>query len=185
MRTFIAINLDPHLKKTLEEFIHRLRSRGGDIRWVNPAGMHLTLKFLGETSEEKVAAVKESLSGTAHRYVPFCLRLSGTGTFPGGQRAPRVLWVGFEESSSLKSLQAEVEREMEKLGFPSEPRPFHPHLTLGRVKNPSGLGPLLREFEKDRTTVFGEMEVSRLTFFQSLLQPSGAQYIILAELPLG
>ncbi len=185
MRTFIAIDLDPRVKKALEEFILRLRPYGGDVRWVNPAGMHLTLKFLGETSGEKATAVKACLAGIAHHHAPFPLKLCGTGTFPGGRQAPRVLWVGFEESPPLKALQAEVDREMEKLGFPVEQRPFHPHLTLGRVKGPSGLGSLLREFEKEKTAFFGEMEVKRLTFFQSLLQPSGAQYIVLAEYPLG
>lgn len=185
MRTFIAIDLDPHLKKELETLIHRLRPRGGDVRWVKPEGMHLTLKFLGETSEEKVAQVKTSLARTARRHRPFRLLLCGTGAFPLGQQAPRVLWVGFEKSGPLQALQEEVEREMENLGFRREARPFHPHLTLGRVKNPSGLGPLLQEFQKEKTTVFGEMEVRHLTFFQSLLRPSGAEYIILVECSLG
>lgn len=185
MRTFIGIDLNPDLKKTLEDFILRLRPRGGDVRWVKPAGMHLTLKFLGETGEEKVAAVKSSLERVVRRHRPFSLEFVGTGTFPPGKRAARVLWVGFKESLPLRSLEEEIEGEMQKLGFPREERAFHPHLTLGRVKNPHGLAPLLQEFEKASTTVFGQMDVRRVTFFESLLRPTGAEYLVLAEYPLG
>ncbi len=185
MRTFIAIELDSFLKKKLEEFIQRLRPKGGDVRWVKPEGMHLTLKFLGETGEESAARVKRSLERVARHHSPFRLVLSGTGAFPAGRQAPRVLWVGFEENAHLRVLQEEIEKEMEELGFAREERVFHPHLTLGRVKSPFRLGSLLDEFKKETNTVFGEMVASHLTYFQSFLKPSGAEYIVLAEYPLG
>jgi 2'-5' RNA ligase len=81
-------------------------------------------------------------------------------------------------------LQEEVEGGCEKLGFSREGRPFRPHLTLGRVKSPSGLGPVLREFEQSCDESFGEMLVRRLTFFQSRLRPGGAEYSVLKEFPL-
>jgi len=185
MRTFIAIDLDPSLKKTLEELVGRLRPRAGGVRWVKPAGMHLTLKFLGETREETAGRIKSSLEAITRRHRPFRMRLCGTGVFPEGRKAPRVLWVGVDKSEALECLQEEVEREMEKLGFAREGRAFHPHLTLGRVKDPFRLDSLLEEFRKDASAVFGEMEVRRLTFFQSVLKPDGAEYHVLAECPLG
>jgi len=183
MRTFIACDLDKSLKETLEGLICRLRNRGGDIRWVRPEGMHLTLKFLGEIGEETAAKVKSALGVVASRHKPFRLIFQGTGTFPPGPKA-RVLWVGIEESPDLKALQEDLEREMERLGFPSEERGFHPHLTLGRVKASFNLLPLLQEFQKEAATIFGETEVSCLTFFQSTLKPAGAEYSILGEYQL-
>ncbi len=184
MRAFIACDLDKSLKEKLEELICRLRRRGGDIRWVKPEGMHLTLKFLGEIGEETAVKVKNALGVLASRHKPFRLNFQGTGTFPPGHKA-RVLWVGIKESPDLKALQEDLEREMEGLGFPSEERGFHPHLTLGRVKSSLGLGPVIQEFEKEAAAIFGETEVLRLTFFQSTLKPTGAEYSILGEYRLG
>jgi 2'-5' RNA ligase len=180
MRTFIAIDLDETIKETLEGLIGRLRRQGGDIRWVKPEGMHLTLKFLGEIGEETVAKVMSTLEVVASRNRPFHLIFRGTGTFPPGHRA-RVLWVGIEENPGLKALQEDLEREMERLGFSREERGFHPHLTLGRVKASLGLQPVLQEFSKEAATIFGETEATRLTFFQSTLKPTGAEYKIIGE----
>lgn len=184
MRAFIAIDLDKSLKETLEGVVSRLRHRGGDIRWVKPEGMHLTIKFLGEIGEEAVAKLKSSLGVVASRHKPFRLIFQGTGTFPPGPKA-RVLWVGVEDNPALGALQEDLEREMERLGFPGEERGFHPHLTLGRVKASFNLLPLLQEFRKEANTIFGGTEVSRLTFFQSILKPAGAEYSILGEYQLG
>jgi 2'-5' RNA ligase len=180
MRTFIALDLDKSLKETLEDLVCRLRHWGGDIRWVKPEGMHLTLKFLGEIGEEAAAKVKSTLAVVASRHKAFRLIFQGTGTFPPGHK-PRIFWIGIEESPDLKALQEDLERELERLGFPSEERGFHPHLTLGRVKASLGLQPLLQEFRKEAATIFGQTEVMLLTFFQSTLKPTGAEYSILGE----
>jgi 2'-5' RNA ligase len=185
MRTFIAIDLDDQLKKNLEALIDGLRPNGKNVRWVRSEAMHLTLKFLGEIPEENVAKIESALVGVAKKHRPFTLKLRGTGVFPPGRRDPRVVWVGVEGDSSLKELQEAIESAMEKLGFAREKRDFRPHLTLGRVKFPSRLESLLADLEKHKETTFGEMQVRRVTFFRSTLRPSGAEYSVLSELPLG
>jgi 2'-5' RNA ligase len=95
-----------------------------------------------------------------------------------------VLWVGVEEEEPLLSLQSHLETEMEKAGFPREQRKFHPHLTLGRVKNPSALGEILSLLEKSKDQIFGEMKAEKITFFQSVLKPSGAEYSVISEYKL-
>jgi 2'-5' RNA ligase len=185
MRTFIAIDLDGPLKKSLEDLIGRLRPHGKNVRWVSAAGMHLTLKFLGEISDQDLSRVESALREAAQKHPQFTLSLEGTGVFPPGQRAPRVLWVGLREVTPLMTLQEDIEGAMERLGFAREKREFHPHLTLGRVRIPSGMQPLLSELDKFRESVFGEMKVERVTFFRSTLKPSGAEYSVLAEFPLG
>lgn len=185
MRTFIAIDLEDSLKKTLAELVDKLRPMGRDIRWVTWQGMHLTLKFLGETSDQDVLKIKSALQALSQDRQPFSLVLRGTGAFPAGHRAPRVLWVGVLDNLALKIIQQDIESGMEKLGFAREDRAFHPHLTLGRVKVPFRLEALLQELQKYQERPFGEMEVTKFTFFQSILKPSGAEYHVLGEYRLG
>jgi 2'-5' RNA ligase len=184
MRTFIAIDLDEGLKKALETFAGELKPLTSSVRWVGPSGMHLTLKFLGEISEEDAARVSLALEETASRHRVFSLVLERTGTFPPGGSAPRVLWVGVVPAAPLLALQEDIEGQMAKLGFEREKRAFHPHLTLGRVKSPVGLDPLVREMRQQQDRRFGDMSVQKFIFFQSALKPSGAEYTILKELCL-
>ena len=183
MRTFIAIELDQPLKDRLGELVRGLKRTGADVRWTGPAGMHLTLKFLGEIGEKDAAAVEEVLKGAGAVHARFPLTVQGTGFFPPG-RNPRVLWVGVKEESGLTALAMHLETGLERLGYPRESRDFHPHLTLGRVRGPSRLGEVLVELEKDRDTVFGGMTASKVTFFESILKPDGAVYRALAEVEL-
>jgi 2'-5' RNA ligase len=185
MRTFIAIDLDESLKRALETLAGEIKPLSGGVSWVGPAGMHLTLKFLGEISEADAARISSALEETVPRHRVFALVLEGTGTFPPGRREPRVLWVGVVPGPPLLALQEDIEKEMAKLGFEREKRPFHPHLTLGRVKSPSRLDPLVQEMKKYQGQKFGEMSVQKFTFFQSTLKPSGAEYHVLKEFRLG
>lgn len=185
MRTFIAIDLDGPLKKNLEALIDELRPNGKNIRWVNAQGMHLTLKFLGEVLDQDISRLAGLLENLVKSHSAFDLRLQGTGWFPPGRKNPRVLWVGVEADPSIGSLQEDIETAVEKLGFPREAREFHPHLSLGRVKFPSRLELLLSDLEKHRETVFGEMRVLKVILFRSTLKPSGAEYSVLSEFPLG
>ncbi len=104
----------------------------GASRWVKPDAMHLTLKFLGELPEDKVGSVKAILVSIAGARRPFPLRLKGTGTFPpgGGTRA-RILWAGIEEAPGLMELQAALESELEKAGFPARRQGLSPPSDLG------------------------------------------------------
>ncbi len=180
MRTFIAIDLEPALKEAVRGLVESLKRTRADVRWTGPSGLHLTLKFLGEIEADAVARVTDVVGRVADRHGRFLLALEGTGRFPTG-RAPRVLWVGIRPQPALLSLQEDLERELEVEGFPREVRAFHPHLTLGRVKGPSVLLEALAELEKHECAVFGEMEVRKVTFFESRLGPGGAQYRIVSE----
>lgn len=181
MRTFIAINLSPEIKKTLSLLIDELDKGSRNIRWIRQEGMHLTLKFLGEIGRERVPEIEDVLIRISKNYEPFVLKFKGTGSFPPGKKNPRVLWVGIEEGETLRALQPQLEGELEKLGFPRERRKFHAHLTLGRVKSFFNLRETLSLLEKYRERNFGEMEAEKITFFQSILKPTGAEYSVLSE----
>ncbi|NIM90079.1 MAG: RNA 2',3'-cyclic phosphodiesterase [Candidatus Aminicenantes bacterium] len=181
MRTFIAIDLDTEIKEALSALIDKLRERHQNIRWVRREAMHLTLKFLGEIDKERVPEIKNILEKVVRNYQPFFLKITGTGYFPAKKKNPRVLWTGVEADEALTSLQQTLERELQKIGFAEEKRDFHPHLTLGRVKFPSSIQETMRELESHQESVFGEMTVKKITLFQSILKPSGAEYKALSE----
>ena len=187
MRTFIAIALSQEIKQVLFRLIEELDDMDlgqKKIRWVRKEGMHLTLKFLGDIGNEKVSQIENVLKTISEKFQPFFMKFRGTGTFPPRPKNPRVLWIGIEEEETLKTLQHQLERELEKLGFPRENRKFFPHLTLGRVKVFSNLRQTLLLLEKYSGRHFGEMKVEKITFFQSQLKPTGAEYSVLSEFKL-
>jgi 2'-5' RNA ligase len=185
MRTFIAVDLDPDIKASLSDLLRRLRWRGPKgISWVREAGMHITLKFLGEIDESRSGQVADVLKSAAQAVPAFPLAIRGTGTFPGAPRTPRVFWAGTDEPAAFGDLYARIEAGLAGLGFERESRPFHPHLTLGRVKNPSGIKDAIAELERANDAEFGSMTVRKLTLFQSTLKPDGAVYSVLEEAPL-
>lgn len=183
MRSFIAIDLEPEIKKTLQDLIQKLKKTGADVRWVNLQGMHLTLKFLGEVAADAMPAVEAVMQLAASGHPGFPLALHGTGVFPGGKN-PRVLWIGITEEPELMGLQDDIDQGLEMEGYPREQRAFHPHLTLGRVKSPSGVREAVLELEKYRDVSFGEMTVRKVVLFESLLRPQGAEYRVAAEFNL-
>mgnify|MGYP000269629356 CR=1 FL=1 len=181
MRTFIAIDMDEAIKYELNAFIEVLRKHPVNIKWVHSQGMHLTLKFLGETREDKISDIQKVLDNTTVSTGLFTLNIKGTGWFPPGKRSPRVLWVGCNENKILMSLQSKIENNLEELHFLKEKRNYHPHLTLGRVRNNQNINKLLDEFILNKDKNFGRMDVSKITFFQSILKPAGAEYKMLSE----
>lgn len=183
MRAFIAIDLEPSIKESLLGLVRSLERTKADVRWVRREGLHLTLKFLGEIGSDEVSKVKDVLGSVAARHRRFRLAVEGTGTFPKGT-APRVFWVGVRPQPELVSLHEGIEGELEKEGFPREARSFHPHLTLGRAKGPSFIRDALTELGRHSGSGFGEMEVGKVTFFESLLGPGGARYRVISEHPL-
>jgi 2'-5' RNA ligase len=184
MRTFIAIDLNPDIKKALSLLVDELDKGHKNIRWVKHEGMHLTLKFLGEIDREKVPEIEKVLKTISEKYSSFSLKFKGTGSFPPGMKNPRVLWVGIEEEETLTALQAQLEGELEKLGFPKERRKFHAHLTLGRVKSLFNIRETLSLLERYRDRNFGEMKAEKISFIQSTLKPTGAEYTTLSEFEL-
>ncbi len=184
MRVFIAIDLDPEIKKNLGWLLQSLRRTKAEVKWVGDDSLHLTLKFLGEVSEDDVTKIVKILEEIGPHHQPFLIECRQTGSFPE-KGTPRVFWVGVTPSPQLLALHKEIESSLEKIGFPPEERAFHPHLTLGRIKSSRGLEEARAELEKQREKSFGQMEVKFLTLFQSFLRPAGAEYKVLREIRLG
>lgn len=183
MRAFIAVDLAPEIKAVLRDLVRTLKATRADVRWVEPDGMHLTLKFLGEIDAARADRVREALGATARRHPAFPLRLEGTGAFPG-DRAPRVFWAGVAAGPELSALHEDLEAALAAEGFEPEAREFRPHLTLGRVKGPERLGDAAAALDGHRAEPFGAMTVRRIALFESRLAPGGASYRIVDEAEL-
>jgi len=181
MRTFIAIDLDPEIKRSLSDFVRRLKKASPEgTSWAREAGMHFTLKFLGEIDDAGSEAVSRAMDEAVKPGRPFLVQVLGTGVFPNA-RFPRVLWVGIAPSAELDSLQTRLESALAEAGFERETRPFHPHLTLGRVRSVPGVRSALTELELQKHTEFGTMTAAKIALFRSVLRPDGAEYTILKE----
>ena len=153
-----------------------LRKSDADVGWVRPEGVHLTLKFLGDVEEKKVAELGDALREGLKGETPFILQAKGIGTFPT-PRAPRVVWLGVEgEVTRLSALAKTVEEICANLKFPKEDRPFKAHLTLGRVKSPRGRGALVKMLENFKDADLGEFRADAVSVMKSELQRTGAVY---------
>jgi 2'-5' RNA ligase len=135
MRLFVALDIDDNIRGRIARFLDGVREFAPDARWARPESLHVTLKFIGEKSEDDIEKIKRALETIAAD--TFEMNFRGCGFFPG-VRAPRVFWVGIQTGSYLSSLAAMVDERLASLDIPKEERAFNPHLTLARGGGGSG-----------------------------------------------
>ena len=182
MRLFVALDIPDAVRRALRELIARLKPECDDARWVRPEGMHVTLKFLGETDGAKLDSIKAALS-PVHSDRPVDLDFRGLGFFPN-EFHPRVIWCGVKGSSNLVTLAASVDAALQPLGFSPESREFSPHLTLARFDSLKGLDTLVRAANNLKSYDFGSARQSEFYLYQSVLKRGGAEYTGLATFPI-
>lgn len=179
MRTFIAIELPKHIKDALGSLQQELKACGADVKWVDPDNIHLTLKFLGEINEDKLAKVIRILFDIAEDNHAYSVRLASLGALPK-PNFPRVICVGIDKGQiETKKVAKGIEEKLEKIGIPRENRAFVSHITIGRMKSPSNRERLVQELQKKTGYFKGrnmEFMVERITLFKSTLSPKGPIY---------
>jgi RNA 2',3'-cyclic 3'-phosphodiesterase len=152
-RLFLAVCLAPDVQRLVADEIAALAAEGWPVRWVQPETSHLTLHFLGETERERAELIRLALPDVVAAHAPFDLRTAALGVFPNFRR-PRVLWLGLHGPvHRLQTLQQDLGRSLQELGFSVGDEPYHPHITLGRVRNDDGERVRLRDLPdavKDR-----------------------------------
>ena len=184
IRSFIAIEIPEEVRQKLREVLLELRGSGAEVKWVRPEGIHITLKFLGETNRETLEALSAVLRPLAEGSSSFEVKAQGLGCFPS-LRNPRVVWAGLvEERGALSELQREIETAAAGFAFPAEERPFKPHLTLGRVRSSKGKIPLTQVIEKNAGLGLGSFRAEQVILFRSDLRPGGAVYSKIEEFQL-
>jgi len=184
-RVFCAVDLPDEVKALASGHAARLREACPDARasWERPEKLHLTLKFLGDVEPTRVAELSQAAGRAAAGLAPFGLAIEGAGTFPP-RGAPRVLWLGVRDASGgLARLQSALEDECAALGFARERRPFSPHLTVARLRDPRGAGPLAAAHA---AAGFAEVafDVAVMLVVRSHLEPRGSRYERVSSHPL-
>lgn len=186
LRLFIAIELPAPIRAYIGHAMDTLQKATPRhaIRWVPPENLHLTLKFLGDTDETQVEAIRQELGKAIKGHQSFTIRVEGSGCFPN-IRKPRVIWLGLKDSANrLASLQTAIETTIAPLGFPTDQRPFSPHLTLGRVKDQTPAETLTQIGNGIQSKPLGLIATwlcQGVSLMQSDLRPSGAVYTQLAH----
>ena len=174
MRLFVALEIPSGVREKLATLVGELRAVDSRPKWVRDDNLHVTLKFIGETREERLGAIRDAL-GTVRSPAPISLQFHGLGFFPNEKR-PRVFWAAMGASPNLPQLAKDIESALEKIGIPREQRGFSAHLTLARF-NDAGLSKELDEAIQARSgRDFGSYSASEFHLYQSKLKRSGAEY---------
>jgi len=189
IRSFIAIELPEEAKEGLARLKKELeRDEHKFVKWVDPRGIHLTLKFLGNIPSKQVAEITEAIEGAAQGISLFHLEIGGLGAFPGLRQA-RVFWVGIGgEVEKLSRLQQNIDSALAALRFAKEERPFVPHLTVARVREGASAPEKGRFGELVGSVAFEgryRVDVEAVRLMRSQLTPAGAIYTCLSVVGLG
>jgi 2'-5' RNA ligase len=184
IRSFIAVELPEATREAIYVVQEQLKQSRAGVRWVKPAGIHLTLKFLGNINPAQVDDVAATAAQLVRDEPPLTLCAAGLGGFPSHHK-PRVIWVGLQgEVERLAKIQAGLEKALEPLGFAREGRGFRPHLTIGRVKDRHHLQSLIEAMSTLELPEFNSFDADEIILYKSDLRPTGAIYTKLHRMPL-
>jgi 2'-5' RNA ligase len=171
MRLFIAIPLTENTKISIINFQRPVEG----IRWQRRGQLHLTLRFLGETSSNRLPDLRNQLDNIEQE--PFLLNIKGAGVFPN-LRSPRVIWAGVKKSELLGDLHEAIEEQCRAVGFDADKRSFKPHITLGRVKQASA-NVVKEVLEEGQADISSSERVDCFNLYQSDTRPEGAVHSII------
>jgi 2'-5' RNA ligase len=180
-RGFIAVDI-----KTTPEIImfeKDIAKTNADIKLVEPENIHITMKFLGDTDEQKIDAIEQAIKESVEGIPPFSIALKGTGVFPN-QHYMKVLWIGITETGSLETIARILEEKLSVLGFKKENREFSPHLTIGRIRTARNKDQLIKMIEQYTIKEFTVQRVETITLKKSELTPKGPIYTTLRTVHL-
>jgi 2'-5' RNA ligase len=180
VRSFVAVVLPEEVRRVVYEAAGALRRDVPGVAWVKEENLHVTLRFLGSQEPAALARITEALRAAAAGLAPFPASVEGFGAFPS-PRAPRVVWAGIGQGAGeLRRLHHEVEAALAACGVAPEGRAFHPHVTLGRVRDPRrppAVAWPARPFRSGLT-------VAAVDLVRSDLHPAGARYTTMARAAL-
>lgn len=184
MRIFLAINLPLALRRAVWEATTPLRETAANVAWVAERKIHLTLKFLGALDESALGSLTQTMMDVARAHAAPRVEVHGVGAFPNFRR-PRVVWLGIEPEPRLELLHHDIEVACAALGHELDGRPYRPHLTLGRVREP-GTADAMKALRMvaNRVRFTDEFHAQTIDVMQSIPGPGGSAYSVLASAPL-
>lgn len=181
-RVFCALDLTPEVREKVIAHINRLRNLAPPVKasWSREHNLHLTLKFLGQVQTSRLDRLSKAATSAVSGYSAFQLSVEETGMFPN-PRKPRVLWLGIKDiSGQLAELHRRLENACASEGFAKEQRPFHPHLTLARLRdqqNAQELAAAHQQLSFEPVTV----NIAELLVLRSELSPNGSKYSVISQ----
>lgn len=188
-RLFIAVPVADDVRAAVGELMAGVAGASieerssGQPRWVRVEGLHLTLRFLGATLDERQPAVVAAIGAAAGGVAPFAISVNGGGAFPNAYR-PRALWIGIDAGAGeLAGLARQLNDELRILGWPSDDRPFQGHLTLARTDGVAGADDFARRLVEAARELRLTWRADRLVLYKSILGRGPARYEALAEAP--
>ena len=181
LRTFIAvpINLENHFLAARAELMERLSNER--ISWVDPERYHITIRFLGDTPPDLLESIRISMRTSIRVPHKDMLEMGAVGSF-GPMKKPRVVWLGFKDSTKFDLLREEVDKALAACGIPGTDQAFRAHLTLGRIRGLKDVKGYYRVIDSMKDRFRGEILVDRLVFYKSELSSQGPLYTPLEEL---
>ena len=184
IRSFVAIEISQNIKRNLGEIISKLSGANADVKWVRPANMHITLKFLGSVEEGDILEICNVIKDAVVDVEPFDLEIGGLGAFPDIKK-PKVVFVNIvDQSKTLLTLYERVEERLAYFGIKRESRKFTPHLTIGRVRSQKNLKTLFGLIENNKKVSAGGLLVESIDLMMSELLPAGPEYSKLGTIDL-
>lgn len=188
-RLFVAIPIPPNVRESITAVVDSVRAAGDpavrDVRWVRLDGLHLTLRFLGPTEEDRIAAVTAAVDRTAGATQPFSVVIARGGAFPSVAR-PRALWLGVAEGAAdLGATATGLDEALGESGWPRDERPYRPHLTLARSDGVRAGPAVARRLIDAAETVREPFRAESLVLFESISGGGPARYLPLHEVPFG
>lgn len=183
IRTFIAIKI-PAAQNT-KELLEKLRVdlSGDKIKWVDPGILHITLSFIGDTSDGQVNTISDKLGEITSGYPVIELHFKELGVFRN-IRKPRVFWIGMEKNEVLENLQGEIEAMLRDRGMKRDDKPFSPHLTIARIKYINDIDKLEYWLNEYRNKTIQKTKIGEIIYYESKLTPEGPIYNSIKKFPL-
>lgn len=185
-RIFLGIDISDAAREACVRHVEELRGRfpGARVGWERPEKMHVTLKFLGDTTDDILGQLGEKIGEVVRGQTEFPTSLLRTGVFPNQSR-PRIIWVGLGDSQQrLEQMHRSIEAICAEFGYEKDTKRFTPHITTGRVREPQSASALARvHLETEIEPV--EFSVSKVVIYESKLQATGSVYSSLSGIPLG
>ena len=181
MRLFTAIDISDDSRASLAELLRQLAAVA-PFQWSQPDNLHITTKFIGRWPDENYEALRTALAEMAK---PGAVEIAvgGLGWYPN-PHSPRILFAGVEAGAELAALHRQTDAACASIGIPAEAKPFHPHLTLARIKTPDGLQAVRKHIAQLPSREFGRFTASSFYLYESVTHPGGSEYHKLEEFPL-
>jgi 2'-5' RNA ligase len=184
-RLFVAIPIAPHVREAITDLVDAVRAANDpavrDVRWVRLDGLHLTIRFLGPTEEERIAGIAAAVDETAEVLDPFDIVIAGGGAFPSVAR-PRALWLGVDDGApELEAASRRFDDALEGHGWPRDDRPYRPHLTLARSDGVRAGPAIARRLIEAAAAVREPFRAESLVLYESISGGGPARYEPLHE----